>query len=63
VRRIAKRAGAIRTRDPKPGDFAVVRHAGQWWGAIRTPAGFWAIKAHRGIAAVRDCRVVAAWSI
>jgi len=63
VEKLARSVGARRTTKPVPGDFAVVRHAGRWWGAIRTQAGFWAIKAHRGIAAIRDCRVVAAWSI
>lgn len=63
VARLARSVGAPRTDDPKPGDFAVVRHQGRWWGAIRTPSGRWAIKAHDGLACLRNVRVVAAWSV
>lgn len=63
VRDIARDAGAVRTREPKPGDFAVVRYRDTHFGAIRAASGKWAIKATDGLLLTRDCRVVAAWEI
>jgi hypothetical protein len=63
VARLARRVGALRTTDPQPGDFAVIRHRDLWFGAILSTSGFWHIKAHDGAAALRSVRVVAAWSI
>lgn len=60
VGRLARQAGARRIDAPEPGDFAVIRRD-RWFGAIRTPSGRWAVKCNDGLAAYRDCRVVAAW--
>lgn len=64
VARIARRLGARRRRGGwQPGDLAVVRFRRMWFGAIRSDDGYWIIKAHDGVLAMRDCRVVAAWSL
>lgn len=63
VRLLARSVGARRTANPQPGDFAVVRYEGRWWGAIMGPSGRWAIKCHDGLALSRNVRLVAAWSL
>lgn len=61
--RVARSIGARRTSNPKPGDLACVRVGGAWWGAIMTPSYRWTIKANDARNGLRDCKVVAAWSI
>lgn len=72
-RLVARRMAAIgarRTRTPQPGDVAVVRvflldGSTDWFGAIMTTAGRWAIKSGDGLTGLRPHRlrrVVAAWS-
>lgn len=63
VHGIAKSAGARRTRDPKPGDFAVVGYGRLQFGAIRTETGKWAIKCGPGLRIVSRCRPIMVWSI
>lgn len=63
VARIAAKAGAKRVKVPKPGDFAVIRHQGSWFGAIRSKGGRWAVKCHDGLALLRNPRIVAMWGI
>lgn len=60
---ICREIGAVRTRDPKPGDFGVVRMGRLHFGAIRTASGKWAIKASNGLIVTGDCRPLAMWSI
>jgi hypothetical protein len=60
---ICRGIGARRTRDPKPGDFGVVRMGRLHFGAIRTASGKWAIKASNGLIVTGDCRPIAVWSI
>lgn len=64
VARVARRLGAARRRGSyQPGDLAVLRVQRQWFGAIRSGDGYWIVKAHNGVLAMRDCRVAAAWSL
>lgn len=63
VARLARDVGLERTRAPQPGDIAVVRFGGAWFGAIRTRGARWAIKCNDGLLVTRECRVVAAWSV
>lgn len=63
VARLARSVGARQTSDPKPGDFAVIRHQNKWWGAIRTPGGRWAVKCNDGLAALKAPRIVAMWAL
>jgi hypothetical protein len=63
VWKLAKSVGAPRTKYPRAGDFAVVRLDKRHFGAILTDDGFWFIKCDDGVLALRDVRVVAAWSI
>ncbi|WP_226578909.1 DUF6950 family protein [Acuticoccus sediminis] len=59
---IARNVGAPMTRDdPRPGDAAVLRFPGTWYGAIRTPSGRWAIKSGEGLLVTRAGRPVAIW--
>jgi hypothetical protein len=60
---IAGAAGARRTHDPKPGDFAVVGYGRIQFCAIRTPSGKWALKCGNGIRVVSRCRPMMIWSI
>ncbi|MBS7532263.1 hypothetical protein KHC28_01105 [Ancylobacter sonchi] len=61
--RMALQVGAVRTTDPQPGDFAVIRAPTLWAAAIRTPTGRWAVKEGEGLTAIREARIVAAWKI
>lgn len=63
VARLARRIGAARTNCPQPGDIAIVRHRERFWCAIMTSSGRWAVKCHDGLAALRNPRIVAAWSV
>nr|WP_255608071.1 hypothetical protein [Ancylobacter sp. Lp-2] len=64
IARMARRVGAVRTADPQPGDFAIIRAPTLWAAAIRTPTCRWAVKEGDGLTAIRSpLRVVAAWSI
>jgi hypothetical protein len=60
---LAKAAGARRTHDPKPGDFAVVGYGRIQFCAIRAPSGKWAIKCGNGLRFVSRCRPLMMWSI
>lgn len=63
VRRMARSAGAARSAGDRAGDFAVIRHAGRHVGAIRSASGRWVVKSKDGVIAIRNARVVAAWSV
>lgn len=65
TRALARRAGLGRTKDPKPGDIAIVRHGNAFFGVIKSRMG-WAALSHAGIASgplPKGARVVAAWSV
>jgi hypothetical protein len=64
MRDCARRVGLRRTREPKPGDIAVVRGTvpGTCICAIRV-AGGWVVKSESGLARVPEARVMAAWSV
>lgn len=58
---LAKTVGAVRTRNPQDGDFAVIRVRNKVVGAIRV-GEFWAVR-NEQIGFVSDARVLRAWSI
>ncbi len=60
---MAKSVGMQRTKEPKPGDVALVRIRKLHFGAVMMPDGKWAIKMSHGMTATSSCKVVAAWSL
>lgn len=63
VARVAREVGAVRVTEPTPGDIAVLRVPGRWYGAIRTPAGRWAVKCGPGLHVTREGRPVGIWRL
>ncbi|MFP5078661.1 DUF6950 family protein [Rhizobium sp. YIM 134829] len=63
VRRIAVAAGAARSAGDRPGDFAVIRYGNRHLGAIRSASGRWVVKSQDGVIAIKNAKVVAAWSV
>lgn len=60
---MARRMGAARTREPMPGDPAVVRIQRGHHGAIMTPSGKWMVKLRAGLHITCAAKPVMAWSI
>lgn len=67
VARVAKEAGAGRTREPARGDFGLIAHNGKPFGAIcvcpKSPPDTWAVRAKDGIAFIHRPRILQAWEI
>lgn len=67
VTRVAREVGAIRTREPKLGDFGLVVMNGKPFGAIcvcpKMKPDTWVVRAEKSLAFVNRPRVLQAWSI
>lgn len=63
VRRIAVSVNARRSKGQEPGDFGVIRYGDKHLAAIRAASGRWLVKSKDGVIALKNPKVVIAWSV